>query len=153
MELLRLAALTYLGSLSMRELAAVAPAAAERVLPPGHRVLLDGPFEQALVLVATGRGTVRCAGETVGEVGPGDAFGALAPRRAAYPMATVTAVSPLRLVTFSTLEVRRLRAAAPAALDALLAACAQGPQVRATQRGAAMAQPVAAAPAASAAAA
>lgn len=128
MDILRLAALTYLQPLSMRELATIAPCAAEISIPAGGRVLLDGPFAQELVLVATGRGSVRCAGETIGALGPGDAFGALAPPRAAYATATVTALTPLRLVTFGTRDVSHLRRTAPEALDALVAACAQAPQ-------------------------
>lgn len=137
----------------MRELASVAPYASETSIPAGRRVLLQGPFAQELVLVAGGRGSVRCAGETVGELGPGDIYGTLAPRRVAYPTATVTAVTPLRLVTFSTRDIRRLRAAAPDALDALLTACAQAPQGRGTQWGLAVAPATAVAPAPAAAAA
>jgi len=135
MEFLRLATLTYLGSLSVRELAAIAPYAQELMLPAGRRVLLDGPFAQELVLVATGRGSVRCAGETVGELGPGDVFGTLAPRRvAAYPTATVTALGVLRLVTFSTRGLRELGRVAPDVLRTLLAACEQAPDLPAKRR-------------------
>jgi CRP-like cAMP-binding protein len=102
----------------------IAPGAAELTIAAGRRVLLDGPFAQELVLVATGRGSVRCAGETVAQLGPGDAFGTLAPPRTAYRTATVTALSALRLVTFSTRDIRHLRSTAPDTLDALLAACA-----------------------------
>lgn len=147
MEVLRLASLSCLGSLSVRQLTAIAPYAAEVSLPVGSRVLLDGPFAQELVLVATGRGSVRCAGETVAELGPGDAFGSLVPCRTAYPTATVTALCPLRLVTFSTRDVRLLRRAAPDALEALIARCAQAPQGRTHGRLAA-AHPAAAAAAA-----
>ena len=131
MEILRLASLTYLGSLSMRELSAIAPYAQEVSLPAGRRVLLDGGFAQELVLVATGRGSVRSAGETVAALGPGDVFGTLAPRRTTYPSATVTALSPLRLVAFSTRDLRELGRLAPDALQALLDACAQEPVPRA----------------------
>ncbi len=127
MDILRLASLTYLQSLSLRELGAIAACATEVTIPAGGRVLLDGPFAQELVLVATGRGSVRCAGETIAELGPGEAFGPLAAPRAAYPTATVTALTPLRLVTFSTREVRYLRCTAPDVLDALVAACGQAP--------------------------
>ncbi len=135
MDLLRLAALTYLQPLSIRELATIAPCAAEIAVPAGRRVLLDGPLHQELVLVATGRGSVRCAGETIGELGPGDAFGTLAAPRSAYATATVTALTPLRLVTFSTHEVRYLRRTAAETLDALLAVCAAGPAPRGHSRG------------------
>lgn len=124
MEILRLASLTRLKALSTRQLADLAPHARERSVRAGRRVLLDGPFDQELVLVAAGRGRVRCAGEVVAELGPGDVFGALAPPRSVYPTATVMAIGELRLVMFSTREVRLLRAAAPEATAALLRACA-----------------------------
>jgi len=153
MEILRLASLTYLGSLSMRELSTLAPYAQEVSLPAGRRVLLDGAFAQELVLVASGRGSVRSAGETVAALGPGDVFGTLAPRRTTYPSATVTALSPLRLVTFSTRGLRELGHVAPDVLQALLAACADEPHRRAKSRGPALAPVSGGAPDAAAAAA
>jgi len=131
MEILRLASLTYLGSLSLRELSTIAPYAQEVSLPAGGRMLLDGSFAQELVLVATGRASVRCAGETVAALGPGDAFGTLAPRRTTYATGTVTALGALRLVTFSARDLRELGRVAPEALKALLGACAQEPRGRA----------------------
>jgi CRP-like cAMP-binding protein len=127
-EVLRLASLTHLHPLSMRQLRAMAPHASELAVPAGHRLLLDGPFAQELVIVGAGRGRVRSAGVRVAELGPGDVFGALAPRRTAYPSATVTAISDLRLVMFSTRDIRLLRERAPETVAALLAACALAPQ-------------------------
>jgi CRP-like cAMP-binding protein len=144
MEILRIASLTCLQPLSLRELTVLAPYAAEVSIPAGRRVLLDGPFAQELALVVDGRGSVRCAGETVAEFGPGDAFGTLAPSRAAYPTATVTALSALRLITFSTRDVRYLRRAAPDTLQALVDVCAQRVTERASQREAVLANATAA---------
>ena len=144
MEILRLAAVPSLESLSLLELTVLAPYAAEVSIPAGRRVLLDGPFAQELALVVEGRGGVRCAGETVAQVGPGDAFGTLAPSRGAYPTATVTALSALRLVTFSTRGIRHLRRAAPDTLQALLDACAQPAAERSPQRDAVLAHATAA---------
>ena len=118
MEILRLAALTQFHPLNMRQLAALAPHASELTVHAGHRLLLDGPFAHELVLVGGGRGRVRCAGEAVAELGPGDVFGALVPPRTAYSTATVTAISDLRLVMFSTRDIRLLRQSAPEAMDA-----------------------------------
>jgi CRP-like cAMP-binding protein len=124
MEVLRLASLTPLRPLSMRQLTELAPHASELTVLAGHRLLLDGPFAQELVLVGEGRGRVRCAGEPLAELGPGDVFGELAPQRTSYPMATVTAISDLRLVMFSRRDIRRLRETVPDAVAALLSACA-----------------------------
>jgi CRP-like cAMP-binding protein len=132
METLRLAALTHLHSLSFDELGQLAPAAEELWVSAGRRVLLDGSLHHALVLIGCGRGLVRCAGETVDELGPGDVFGELSTRRAAYPTATILAATPLQLIAFSTRSVRTIRAHAPDAVDALLAACSLDASERAT---------------------
>jgi len=86
----------------------------------GSRLLLDGPFPQPLVLITAGRGRVRCAGETIGEMGPGDLFGELAPRRHYYATATVTAVCDLTLIVFSSRQVKLLGQVAPEAVAQLL---------------------------------
>ena len=127
MEILRLAGLTHLHLLRNEQLAQIAPYASERVIPAGRRLLLDGPFAQELVLIAAGRGIVRCAGEAVAELGPGDAFGELLPERPTYATATVTALTDMRLVVFSTRAIRLLRDVAPDAVAGLLAACAVAP--------------------------
>jgi CRP-like cAMP-binding protein len=131
MEILRLAALTHLQPLGREQLAQIAPHASERGIPAGRRLLLDGSFAQELVLIAAGRGVVRCAGEPVAELGPGDAFGELAAERPAYATATVTAITDLRLVVFSARAMTFLREAAPDAVAGLLAACAVAPPGRA----------------------
>jgi CRP-like cAMP-binding protein len=130
MEILRFASLTQLHPLSHEQLAQIAPYASERTIPAGRRLLLDGPFAQELVLIAGGRGLVRCAGETVAELGPGAVFGELAPEHAAYETATVTALTDLKLVVFSARSIRTLRCAAPETVAALVAACAQDPAAR-----------------------
>src|SRR5882757_2226815 len=108
MDLLRFASLTQLHPLSNEQLAQVAPYASERIIPAGRRLLLDGPFAQELVLIAGGRGVVRCAGETVRELGPGHVFGELVPDRAVYDTANVTALTELRLVVLSARAIRTL---------------------------------------------
>jgi CRP-like cAMP-binding protein len=130
MEILRFASLTQLHPLSHEQLAQIAPHASERIIPAGRRLLLDGPFAQELVLIAGGRGAVRCAGETVAELGPGHAFGELAPDRPVYETATVTAITDLRLVVFSARALKILRAVAPETVDALVEAFSVDPAAR-----------------------
>jgi CRP-like cAMP-binding protein len=86
----------------------------------GGKLLLDGPFPQALVLITEGRGRVRHAGETIAELGPGDLFGELAPERPAYAAATVTALTDLTLVMFSSRQIKLLGRAAPEMAASLL---------------------------------
>lgn len=130
MEALRLASLAQLHALSFEALGRLGRHAGELWVPAGGRLLLGGSLHHELALVAAGRGLVRCAGETVDELGPGDAFGALTAERFVYSTVTVRAVEALHLVVFSAHALRRLRADAPDAVDALLVACAQDPPER-----------------------
>lgn len=127
METFRLAALTRMRPLTIAQLAQIAPYASERSVGAGERVLLDGPFAQELVFVGSGRGRVRCAGETVAELGQGDVFGTLAPRRVGYSTATVTVTAEMGLVMFSARDIRLLGEAAPEVLAALLEVCTLDP--------------------------
>jgi len=131
MQTLRLAAVTHLHALSFDHLDVLAACADELWIAAGGRLLLDGRLHHELALIVEGRGTVRCAGESIDELGPGDAFGALSPRRAAYGTATVRVVENMHLVTFASHALRQLRASAPEAVAALLAACATDVRERA----------------------
>ena len=132
MEALRLASLKDLQDMSHEQLAALAPHASEQILPAGRRRLLDDPLLQELVIVAAGRGVVRCAGETVRELGPGDIFGQLTPeQRPVYVTTALHAVCDLHLIVFSARSIRLLRDAAPEAVAGLLAACVSAPPERA----------------------
>ncbi|MEA2153989.1 MAG: hypothetical protein QOE11_129 [Solirubrobacteraceae bacterium] len=130
MEILRFASLTQMHPLSHEQLALIAPHASERTIPAGRRLLLEGPFAQELVLIAGGRGLVRCAGEPGIELGAGHVFGELAPTRPAYETATLTALTELRLVVFSERSIRILRETAPETVAALVAACGVEPLAR-----------------------
>ena len=124
MQTLRLAALTHLHALSFDHLDGLAACAEEVRIAAGGRLLLDGHLHHELALIVEGRGTVRCAGETIGELGPGDAFGALSDRHATYGTATVRVIENMHLVAFGSHALQQLRASAPEAVAALVAACA-----------------------------
>jgi CRP-like cAMP-binding protein len=124
MKIVRLAALPRLRHLRRDQLERVAAEAAERVIPAGRRFLLDGPLASELAIVVAGRGVVRCAGEALPDLGPGDVLGASAPRQPPYATATVTAATDLRLVVFGARALARLRESEPDAAAMLLAACA-----------------------------
>ncbi len=98
----------------------VADFGTEMHVTAGTRLLLDGPFPQALVLITAGRGRVRHAGETVAELGSGDLFGELAPQNPANAAATVMAMTDLTLVMFSNRQVKMLGRAAPGLIASML---------------------------------
>ena len=131
MEFLRLALLMHLHPMSHEDLVALAPHACEQVLPAGRRRLLHDPLRQELVVVIAGRGVVRCAGEVVRELGPGDIFGEPALAGPIYVTTALVAATDLQLIVFSARSLRLLRDAAPDAVAGLLAACATAPPERA----------------------
>jgi hypothetical protein len=61
MEILRLASMMHLRPLNMGQLAEIAPYASELTVRAGHRLLLDGPFAQELVLVGDGLARGTCS--------------------------------------------------------------------------------------------
>ncbi len=123
MQILRLAALAQLQALSFEELFRLASRAEETCVPAGRRLLLDSGLHDGLALIAAGSGVVRCAGEAIGKLGPGDVFGALSMRHSIYATATLHVVEDLQLLVFGNHAVQSLRVSAPEAVDALLAAC------------------------------
>lgn len=131
MEIFRLASLVQLHRLTAEQLAQLAPHASERVIPAGRRQLLSGRLTQEIVLIAAGRGAVRCAGETVRELRPGDIFGEPSADWPSYDTAMITAATDLRLIVFGPRALGLLRDAAPEAVAGLLAACAVAPPERA----------------------
>jgi CRP/FNR family transcriptional regulator, cyclic AMP receptor protein len=58
-------------------------------------------------------------GGTVAELGPGDVIGEMGVLERSQRTATVVATSPMRLVTLTSWDVRRLRKTAPDAVDHL----------------------------------
>ena len=131
MQTLRLAAVTHLHALSFEDLDGLAPCAEELWVRSGARLLLDGRLHHDLALIVAGRGVVRCAGETVDALGPGDVFGERSTRRAPYGTATVRVVEHMHLVVFASHPLRQLGAAAPESVAALLAALSTDPRERA----------------------
>ena len=98
----------------------VADFGTEMHVKAGTKLLLDGPFPQALVLITEGHGRVRHAGEPVAELGPGDLFGELAPQNPANAAATVTAMTDLTVIMFSSRQVKMLGRAAPELIASML---------------------------------
>jgi len=131
MQILRLAALTQLQALSFEELFRLASRAEETCVQAGRRLLLDGGLHDGLALIAAGRGVVRCAGEAIGKLGPGDVFGALSTRHSIYATATLHVVEDLQLLVLSNHAIQSLRLSAPETVDALLAACSDDRDERA----------------------
>jgi CRP/FNR family transcriptional regulator, cyclic AMP receptor protein len=85
----------------------------------GKDLVEEGDYAYDLFFIQEGTAEVRHDGEKVAELGPGEFFGEMGVLKNEQRNATVTAKTPMRLVTLSHWDVSRLRKAAPEVLEQL----------------------------------
>jgi CRP/FNR family transcriptional regulator, cyclic AMP receptor protein len=95
------------------ELKKVAAFAETREVSEGTEVIGEGEFSRALLAIEEGTATVSRGGEEIAELGPGDVFGEAGMLDDSVRSATVTATSPLKLISMGHFEVKRLKKDAP----------------------------------------
>jgi CRP-like cAMP-binding protein len=98
---------------------AVARLAAEVSVPEGKELVREGDYSYDLIAIEEGTAKVHQGDETVAELGPGDVVGEMGVLERAQRSASVTATSPMMLVTLTGWDVRKLRKQAPQAVQAL----------------------------------
>ena len=118
--------------LSDEELSHIAALAAEVSVPEGKELVREGDYSYDVLAIEEGTASVERDGAHIADLGPGDVVGEMAvlaapPDPSAPPevtegglrTASVVATSPMRLVTLTGWDVRRLRKSAPNAVDHL----------------------------------
>ena len=98
---------------------AVAKLAAEVSVPEGKELVREGDYSYDLIAIEEGTAKVHKGDETVAELGPGDVVGEMGVLERQQRNASVTATSPMMLVTLTGWDVRKLRKQAPAVVEAL----------------------------------
>lgn len=98
---------------------AVSKLAAEVSVPAGKELVREGDFSYDLIAIEEGTAKVHHGDEIVAEIGPGDVVGEMGVLERAQRNASVTATSPMMLVTLTGWDVRKLRKQAPQAVEAL----------------------------------
>ena len=98
---------------------AIAKLAAEVSVPEGKELVREGDYSYDLIAIEEGTARVHQGDETVAELGPGDVVGEMGVLERAQRNASVTATSPMLLVTLTGWDVRKLRKQAPEAVDRL----------------------------------
>ncbi|MBM3667293.1 MAG: cyclic nucleotide-binding domain-containing protein [Actinobacteria bacterium] len=73
----------------------------------------EGQFSRALMAIEEGSAEVTRDGEHLADLGPGDIFGEAGMLDDTLRSATVTATSPLKLISLGHFEVKRLKKNAP----------------------------------------
>ena len=91
----------------------VAVFAESKEVPEGTEVISEGGFSNDLFAIEDGNAEVTREGKKIAKLGKGDVFGEAGLLDNSMRSATVTATSPLRLISMGHFELKRLKKAAP----------------------------------------
>src|ERR1700722_213468 len=80
----------------------------ETSVSTGKRLVHEGDYSYDLIVIETGTADVIKGGEVIGSLGPGDVFGEMGMLSGARRTADVIATSPMRLITLSKWDLRRI---------------------------------------------
>ena len=119
MDPARLKSIRLFEQFSDEELRQLAPFADETSVPEGERLVREGDFSYQLIGIEEGAAEVTREGQHVGELGPGDFFGEIGVMEHSLRTATVTATAPMRLITLTRWELRRMQKDMPEAVEEL----------------------------------
>jgi cAMP-dependent protein kinase regulator len=113
----RLKSIALFEEVGDEELAEIAPFATEVSVEEGRELVREGDFSYEFMAIEEGEAEVTRAGEHVADIGPGDFFGEMGLLERTLRNATVTAKTPMRLVTLTGWDLRRVERAAPQAME------------------------------------
>ncbi len=98
---------------------AIAKLAAEVSVPAGKELVREGDYSYDLIAIEEGTAKVHRGASEIAQIGPGDVVGEMGVLERQQRNASVTATSPMMLVTLTGWDVRKLRKQAPQAVEAL----------------------------------
>jgi len=113
----RLKSIPLFEEVGEEELAQIAPFATEVEVEAGRELVREGDFSYEFMAIEEGEAEVTRGGEHVAELGPGDFFGEMGLLERTLRNATVTAKTPIRLVTLTGWDLKRVERSAPAAME------------------------------------
>ena len=99
------------------ELGQIATFAQEVTVDAGRELVREGDFSYEFMAIEEGEAEVTRHGEHVAELGPGDFFGEMGLLEKTLRNATVTATSPMRLVTLTGWDLKRMERHIPEAIE------------------------------------
>jgi CRP-like cAMP-binding protein len=112
----RLRSLPLFADMSDEELSQIATFAQEISVEAGRELLREGDFSYEFMAIEEGRAEVTRHGEHVADLGPGDFFGEMGLLERTLRNATVTARTPMQLVTLTGWDLRRIERTSPQAV-------------------------------------
>jgi CRP/FNR family cyclic AMP-dependent transcriptional regulator len=99
------------------ELGQIATFAQEVTVDEGRELVREGDFSYEFMVIEEGEAEVTRHGEHVADIGPGDFFGEVGLLEKTLRNATVTAKAPMRLVTLTGWDMKRMERHIPEAIE------------------------------------
>jgi CRP/FNR family transcriptional regulator, cyclic AMP receptor protein len=109
----RLREIPFFGDLSKRELATVAQSTDEIDVEAGKELAREGDFGKEFFVIIDGTAEVLRDGAPIAELGPGEFFGEMALCGEERRVATVRAISPMRVLVMTRQRFRDIDRAMP----------------------------------------
>jgi CRP/FNR family transcriptional regulator, cyclic AMP receptor protein len=113
----RLKSIPLFEDVSDEELGQVAAFAQEVMVDEGRELVREGDFSYEFMVIEDGEAEVTRHGEHIADLGPGDFFGEMGLLEKTLRNATVTAKSPMRLVTPTGWDLKRMERHIPGAVE------------------------------------
>ena len=117
MDTNRLKSLPLFESVSDEDLQKISPFVSEVSVSEGKHLVEEGDYAYEFMAIEEGRAEVRRGDQILAELGPGDFFGEMGLIDSDRRNATVTAKTPLRLITLDRWDMKRLEKAIPTAVE------------------------------------
>jgi CRP/FNR family transcriptional regulator, cyclic AMP receptor protein len=99
------------------ELGQIATFAQEVTVDAGRELVREGDFSYEFMAIEEGEAEVTRHGEHVADLGPGDFFGEMGLLEKTLRNATVTATTPMRVVTLTGWDLKRMERHIPDAIE------------------------------------
>ena len=125
MDSSRLAAISFFAQLDSSDLESIAARASETKAAAGDALATEGDFGYALYAIESGTADVTSDGTTLRTLGAGDVFGEIAVLVSGRRTASVTATSPMELITLFNRDVWALERECPGVAERLRALIAE----------------------------
>ena len=104
----RLRAIPVFATLDDETLRGIATFATESSVPAGKQLVKEGDYAYEFMAIEEGEADVVRGGEMLATLGPGDFFGEIAVLEKTLRTASVVARTPMRLVTLSHWDLKRV---------------------------------------------
>jgi CRP/FNR family transcriptional regulator, cyclic AMP receptor protein len=109
----RLSELPLFEGLDDDSLRTISKTAHEISVEEGAELVREGDYSYELTIIDEGQAEVKMDGQVVATLGPGDVFGEVGVVKKGLRNASVTATTPMRLITLTGWDLRRLRGRMP----------------------------------------